>query len=250
MALKKHIFIFLVITLLGISVLNYARSEEKAAEASDPIVDNNLFAPDRSPRKASSQNVETPQASPSDLQLDGILFWGDKKFAVFKVNTQALAGEEKTRKSPYVTVPEGGQIGSYRVVSIQKAQVVVEQGGQQTTIPLVRSTKQPPPISVPLPVVPAQPVKSPTTPSATPVPQPFTGEHRTEPQPSTPPNAQDQQPAFAPSQESEASGEQPSSQMSFPSPEEFEKLSPEQKEEVVNKMRSIMGAKLKTMKKQ
>lgn len=248
----KYLAIFFLAALLEANFLGFAKAEEQKPAVSDPVVDNNLFAPDRSPHKASPQDVKAPQAAPSDLQLDGVLLWGDKKFAVFKVNTPALIGEEKARKSPYVTVSEGGQIGSYKVVSVQKSQVVLEQGGQQTTIQLFKATKQTPQISVPLPVVSTAPAQPANTPGSSPMPQPQPSPQGSpgETSGSTPSGVQQQQPNVSPPQEPHPAGEQVSEKMPFPSPEEFEKLSPEQKEEVVKKMQNVMGAKVKAMKKQ
>lgn len=214
----------------------------------DPVVENNLFSPSRTPHRVSQSEGQIPRTSPSDLQLDGILLLGGKKQAIFKVSS-AVIGEDKAKKNPYITVPEGGQAGSYKVVSIQKSQVIVEQGGEQLVIPLVKPNKQPPPISVPLPVVsPAigsSPASTKSDGGSSGQPQPQTEKATTTSRPS-----ESSQPQFHSEIVVGETSSQEGEQLRFPSPEEFEKLGQEEKEELIKKMQTTMGKKIKSLKKQ
>lgn len=234
------VMVFTVTLFIGIPI--------EAQEIQDPVVENNLFSPNRTPHRPSQSEGQLPKTSPSDLQLDGILLLGNKRHAIFKVSP-AIAGEDKVKKNPYITVSEGGQAGSYKVVSIQKSEVIVEQGGEQVVIPLVKPNKQPPPISVPLPVVsPAIGSSSVSTKSD----GGSSGKPQTQPEKATTTSQSSESPQ--PQFDSEiVVGEtlpQEGEQLRFPSPEEFEKLGQEEKEELIKKMQSTMVKKVKNLKKQ
>ncbi|MEJ5300079.1 MAG: hypothetical protein WHS38_03740 [Thermodesulforhabdaceae bacterium] len=228
-------------------------TQPSKAVQQDLVVENNLFSPTRTPPSTSKQHDNaTTQISPSDLQLDGVILTKDKKRAIFKVNPNIL-GDEKAKKNPYVTVPEGGQIGSYKIISVQKNQVIADQNGQQVVIPLIKTGKAPSPITVHLPTVslsPATPTQSAKQP---PAPQPPAGAGHPSPKGTTPaepaPGEQIQpqsQPLPSPFQGGQAEVEEVSTQPPLPAPEDFEKLSPEQKEEVIKKMQSTMERKIKS----
>lgn len=250
---RRVLIAYLLVTMIfATTVLSVAVSTH-AQDIQDPVVDNNLFAPDRSPHRISQSDTQSPKLSPSDLQLDGILLLGNKKQAIFKVNPGIL-GDDKAKKGPYITVSEGEQVGSYKIVAVQKLQVIVEQGGEQVIIPLVKSTKQPPPISVSLPSI------SPVTSSP---PAPARGgepakikQFQTPPEkfPAVPtaPNVPQSMPQ--PQAQSEVTTaenpQQELEQQAFPSPEEFEKLPQEEKEELIKRMQDVMERRVKRMKKQ
>ncbi|MCX7822900.1 MAG: hypothetical protein N2260_05605 [Syntrophobacterales bacterium] len=200
----------------------------QAQSMKDPVVENNLFAPNRSPQGGSQSDTQSSKISSSDIQLDGILLLGGKKQAIFKVNPSVI-GEEKASKGSYITISEGGKVGSYRVVSIQKSQVILEQTGEQVVIPLMKPNKQTPPVSIPPPVMP--PMVNPPTASPK-----ETKQSLTTPSPGSSPLA---------SESIQTEGEQ----QPFPSPEAFEKLSPEEKEEWVKRMQDEVGKRIKRIKK-
>lgn len=244
----RVIIAYLLLITMTVTTLSVAMSVY-AQDTQDPVVDNNLFAPDRSPHRMSQSDAQSPKLSPSDLQLDGILLLGNKKQAIFKVNPGIL-GDDKTKKSPYITVSEGEQVGSYKILAVQKLQVVVEQGGEQVVIPLVKSTKQPPPISVSLPSV------SPVTTSP---PAPIKGSEpgrirqiqgSPERFPAVPSSQNMPQPQVQSEVTTAENPQQEFEQQPFPSPEEFEKLSQEEKEELIKKMQDVMERRVKRVKKQ
>jgi len=261
-ALRSKIFIAIFI-MLFCGVFAWGQSNEAPPEGKspngtgrqDPVVENNLFAPTRTPPSTSKTEDKPQQISPGDLQLDGVILVGDKKRAIFKVNPNIL-GDEKAKKKPYITVSEGEQVGVYRIVSIKKDQVVVDQNGQQVVIPLVKSSKTPSPITVALPTVSITPAQRPQSakpqqvPSNQPQPQPA-------PQSATPEGAvaaeapqgvwpQPQPPSPFLPHDVQSGIEEVFVQPPLPSPEDFEKLSPEEKERIVQKMQRIMEHKIKS----
>lgn len=223
----------------------------------DPVVENNLFAPTRTPPSTSKTEDKPQQISPGDLQLDGVILAGDKKRAIFKVNPNILR-DEKAKKNPYITVSEGEQVGAYKIVSIKKDQVVVDQNGQQVVIPLIKSTKTPSPITVALPTVSLAPVQQPQSskpqqvpsnqpqPQPQPQPAPPEGAMAVEAPPGVQPQPQPPSPSPFPPHNVQPVGEEASVQPPLPSPEDFEKLNPEEKERVIQKMQKAMDSKIKS----
>ncbi len=177
---------------------------EPVGSEENVIVSKNLFSPSRTP-PANPKDGENPSLSPGEIQLDGIFFFNNQKMALLKISN----------KDSYIVAKEGDRIGSYQLLSIEKNHIVIDQKGTQHIVKLISPSKPTPPISIPLPVV-----------------------RQEAPQPAKP---QERQKSEAQQQEGSVKD-----RIEFPltlTPEEFEKLPPEQREELVKKINEAMAVK-------
>ncbi len=134
-----------------------------------PMVEKNLFAPDRKPPSPESVEVapqkKGPGVSIKAIQLDGIIVYGNTKKAIIRFKGAASGADSKKKGgSPYSAVQEGGQIGDYKVIKIGTKSIILEKDGVHEEISLFAEGKvvpPPPPVPASIPVnerpgVPAQ----------------------------------------------------------------------------------------------
>jgi hypothetical protein len=136
-----------------------------AAAEGSPVVEKNLFAPERKPLevKAEEPKPEAPKMAKGSIQLDGVIIRGDTRKAIFKVNP-GLIKDQKNKTNPYVTLGLNEQIGEYRIEKIEPRVVTLESRGSTMEVPLFTAGKA----AAPAPSAPQAPgsvtVMSPTAP--------------------------------------------------------------------------------------
>jgi hypothetical protein len=124
-----------------------------AGGAEPPMVEKNLFAPDRKPveNKPSDAPAEAPKMQKGAIQLDGVLVRGDTRKAILKVSPGILKNQ-KGGQRPYITVGENEQVGDYRVTKIEPRSITLEMRGTTFLVPLFVPGKA----TTPAPKMPAQ----------------------------------------------------------------------------------------------
>lgn len=134
--------------------------EPTAPEDSSPMVEKNLFSPDRKPPAPGSQSSAGDQKGdktpPTAVQLDGVFIYGDKKSALLRLKSPTPSKKKGDhQESPYVTVAEGEQVGDMRVVKIEARKITLEREGEIQEVDLFETNKVSPPVQAPPKVQPA-----------------------------------------------------------------------------------------------
>jgi hypothetical protein len=125
-----------------------------APTSESPMVQRNLFSPDRRPPSPDSPTLagehREAKTPPSAVQLDGVFIYGESKSALLRLKSQPHPGKrgpgEEAPASPYVTVSEGEQAGEFRVVKIDPRSVTLEKDGEVVEVKLFESNKVSPPV--------------------------------------------------------------------------------------------------------
>ncbi len=120
------------------------------AHGDSPMVEKNLFAPERRPDVAESPAPSAPGSSDAalrSLQLDAVMVFGENRRAILRSTgrraPQGGAGGEAV--SPYVSVKEGDQVGDFKVVKIEPRSIRLEKEGQLHELSLFAAGKVVPP---------------------------------------------------------------------------------------------------------
>lgn len=120
------------------------------------IVEKNLFSQDRKP--PSDEPAPTPQnksnITAKMIQLDGIIFSGEKRKALLRVKGQVPGMTKGKTQAPYLIVSEGERIGDYQVVKINQRSISLEKDRQVDEISLFAAGKVAPAPPPPVPGVP------------------------------------------------------------------------------------------------
>ncbi len=163
--MKKRLSMLLpAVLMLVLITVSSAHSEEP------PMVEKNLFSPDRRPGVAgvAAPEQRESRSGPLSVQLDGVFIYGDQKIALLRMKSQPPggAGRKGEETSPYVRVREGDSVGEYRVTKIESRSVTLEKDGEKQDIALFAKNK----ISPPVQAMPTAPVAAPVPVPPTPVP--------------------------------------------------------------------------------
>ncbi len=140
----------LILFFLAVSQVFAQPPEPPMPEDSSPMVEKNLFSPDRKPplpgAPSSTGDQKGEKNAPTAVQLDGVFIYGDKKSALLRLKGPSQGKKKGDQpESPYVTVSEGEQVGDLRVVKIEARKITLEKEGEIQEVNLFETNKVSPP---------------------------------------------------------------------------------------------------------
>ncbi len=117
---------------------------------SSPMVEKNLFAPERRPDVEETPTPSTARSSDAalrSLQLDAVMVFGENKRAILRSRggRAPQRASDGQAGSPYISVREGDQVGDFRVVKIEQKSIRLEKDGQLHELSLFAEGKVVPP---------------------------------------------------------------------------------------------------------
>ncbi len=120
-----------------------------------PMVEKNLFAPERRPdvsEPAAQSSGGSSDAALRSLQLDAVMVFGETRRAILRSKARRTPqGIPRGQvESPYISVVEGDQVGDFKVVKIEAKSIQLEKDGQLHELSLFAEGKVvPPPPALP-----------------------------------------------------------------------------------------------------